>query len=172
MRSPIIPKLCELIPTMLKPTKVGGMRAVTWEIGKARSPITIERVQINPNYALAYDNRGNPRRALGDNKGALADYNEAVRISPNFALTYDNRGNVIRELGNNKGAVADYNEALRIEPNDAFAYDNRGDARRALGDRQGAIADFQKAANLFQQQGNKNDYQNTLNKIANLKPQI
>ena len=95
-----------------------------------------------------------------------------MRISPNFALAYRNRGNVIRELGDNKAAIADYNEALRIEPNDSFAYDNRGDGSRALGDRQGAIADFQKAANLFQQQGNKNDYQNTLNKIANLKPQI
>lgn len=103
-----------------------------------RSPITIERVRINPNDAITYNNRGVARRKLGDNKGAIVDYNETLQINPNYAL----------------------------------AYDNRGDARRALGDRQGAIADFQKAANLFQQQGNKNDYQNTLNKIANLKPQI
>ena len=61
---------------------------------------------------------------------------------------------------------------MQINPNDAITYNNRGVARRSLGYRQGAIADFQKAANLFQQQGNKNAYQHTLNKIANLKPQI
>ena len=93
------------------PTTTGGLLLENWETIKVRSPITIERVQINPNYALAYDNRGNARRALGDNKGALADYNEAVRISPNFALAYRNRGNVRRELGDNKGAIADYDRA-------------------------------------------------------------
>ena len=77
MRSPIIPKLCELIPTMPKPKKVGGMRAVTWESGKARSVITIERVQINPNYTSAYCNRGYARSEIGDYKGAIADYDRA-----------------------------------------------------------------------------------------------
>lgn len=95
-----------------------------------------------------------------------------MRINSNDAITYNNRGVARRKLGDNKGAIVDYNETLRINSNYALAYDNRGDARRALGDRQGAIADFQKAANLFHQQGNKNDYQNTLKKIANLKPQI
>ena len=60
------------------------------------------------------------RSKLGDNRGAMADYNEAVRINPNYALAYDNRGNARRALGDNKGALADYNEAVRISPNFAL----------------------------------------------------
>jgi tetratricopeptide (TPR) repeat protein len=58
---------------------------------------------------------------LGDNKGAIVDYNETLRINPNYVLAYDNRGNSRRALGDNKGALADYNEAVRISPNFALA---------------------------------------------------
>ncbi|WP_235657391.1 tetratricopeptide repeat protein, partial [Fischerella thermalis] len=32
-------------------------------------------IKINPNLALAYNNRGIARSELGDPKGAIADYN-------------------------------------------------------------------------------------------------
>ncbi len=40
-------------------------------------------IQLNPNDARAYNDRGMARSKLGDNRGAIADYNEAVRINPN-----------------------------------------------------------------------------------------
>jgi tetratricopeptide (TPR) repeat protein len=36
-----------------------------------------QAIVLNPNYVEAYNRRGIARRALGDNKGALADFNEA-----------------------------------------------------------------------------------------------
>ncbi|MEG4318693.1 MULTISPECIES: tetratricopeptide repeat protein [unclassified Microcoleus] len=124
-----------------------------------------QALRINPNFAEAYYNRGNARRGLGDNQGAIADYNEALRINPNFAEAYNNRGIARYKLGDKQGAVADYNEALRINPNDAEAYNNRGAVRSKLGDKQGAIQDFQKAANLLQQQGDRESYQKVLDNL-------
>ena len=46
-----------------------------------------------------------------------------------------------------------------------MAYHNRGLERISLGDKQGGLADLQKAAELYQQQGRKEDYQETLELI-------
>jgi len=127
-----------------------------------------QAIALNPNLAGAYNNRGLARFYLGDKHGAVADFNEALRINPNLAEAYYNRGVVRSGLGDKQGAVADYNEALRINPNLALAYYNRGNARRELGDKQGAIQDLQKAADLFQQQGDKDNYERAINTLRKL----
>ena len=128
-----------------------------------------QALQINPNLANAYYNRGTARYELGDNQGAIADYNEALRINPNFAEAYNNRGRPRNDLGDYQSAIADYNEALRINPNLAYAYGNRGIARDNLGEKQGAIQDYQKAADLFQRQGDRDNYQKVLNLLRRLR---
>ncbi|MEG4225289.1 tetratricopeptide repeat-containing serine protease family protein [Microcoleus sp. N9_B2] len=128
-----------------------------------------QALQINPNLAYAYYNRGTARYELGDNQGAIADYNEALRINPNYAEAYNNRGRPRNDLGDYQSAIADYNEALRINPNLAYAYGNRGIARDNLGEKQGAIQDYQKAADLFQRQGDRDNYQKVLNLLRRLR---
>ncbi|MCP6759034.1 MAG: tetratricopeptide repeat-containing serine protease family protein [Fischerella sp. CENA71] len=125
-------------------------------------------LKINPNDAFAYFQRGDARSRLGDNKGAIADFNSAIKINPNDANAYGRRGIARAELGDKQGAIADFNSALKINPNDARAYFGRGIARAQLGDKPGAIADWQKAAELFQQQGNTQLYQQALKLIRNL----
>jgi tetratricopeptide (TPR) repeat protein len=127
-----------------------------------------QAILLNPNYAPAYVGRGNARDDLGDNQGALADYNEALRINPNDADAYYNRGVTRSRLENRQGALADYNEALRINPNLAEAYYNRGLLRSQLGDKQAAIEDLQKAADLYQQQGNQENYQDAIDNLKKL----
>ena len=56
-------------------------------------------------------NRGMARIKLGDNRGAIADYNEAVRINPNYDKAYYNRGNAHSDLGDWQGAIGDYDRA-------------------------------------------------------------
>ncbi|MBS9396055.1 MAG: serine protease [Dolichospermum sp. LBC05a] len=73
-----------------------------------------EAIRLNPNYALAYKNRGANRYALGDNEGAIADLNQALSINPNYALAYNNRGAVFHELGDKQGAISDFQEAAKL----------------------------------------------------------
>ena len=127
-----------------------------------------QALRINPNLAEGYGTRGNARFKLGDNQGALADFNEVLRINPNSVGAYNNRGNARSNLGDKQGAIADFNEALRINPKYATAFFNRGNARSNLGDKLGAIQDYQKAADLFQQQGDRDNYKKAIDNLRKL----
>ncbi|TRU19375.1 MAG: tetratricopeptide repeat protein [Microcystis aeruginosa Ma_MB_S_20031200_S102] len=39
-----------------------------------------QAINIKPDYALAYYNRGNAKYDLGDKQGAIADYNQAAQL--------------------------------------------------------------------------------------------
>jgi tetratricopeptide (TPR) repeat protein/S1-C subfamily serine protease len=98
--------------------------------------------------AWIYSNRGNAKSDLGDNKGALADYDTAIRINPQYAKSYSNRGGLKAELGDNKGAITDFDTAIRLDPQFAEPYSNRGLAKSELGDKKGAIADYDNAIRI------------------------
>ena len=127
-----------------------------------------QALKINPNFANAYIGRGNARDDLGDKQGAIADFNQALKINPNSVDAYGSRAAVRLKLGDKQGAIADCNQALKIDPNNAGVYALRGGARYGLGDKQGTIQDFQKAADLFQQQGDRESYQKVLNSLRKL----
>jgi tetratricopeptide (TPR) repeat protein len=128
-----------------------------------------QAIKINPNYADAYNNRGGASFMSGDKQNAIADFNQAIKINANYALAYYNRGFVRMQSGDIKGAIADFNQAIKINPNYADAYTNRGLARMQLGDNQNAIADLQKAADLFQQEGKTQDYQDVIAILTKIK---
>lgn len=107
-----------------------------------------EAIRLNPNYAVAYNNRGLARSKMGDKQGAFDDYNRAIYLNPNSAETYYNRGSVRADLGDKQGAFKDYSQALSLEPNLVAAYNNRGNVRYELGDLRGAIEDYDRAISL------------------------
>jgi tetratricopeptide (TPR) repeat protein len=39
-----------------------------------------QAIQLNPQYGLAYRNRGNVKRTKGDFDGAIADFNRAIKL--------------------------------------------------------------------------------------------
>jgi len=141
--------------------------AARYELGDQQGAIDDynQALRINPNNADAYYNRAAARRELGDKEGTISDFNRALQINPNFADAYLNRGMFRFGLKDYQGAIADYSQALRINPNYANAYFLRGNARADLEAYQAAIQDYQKAADLFQQQGDKGQYQYTLKMI-------
>ncbi|MBW4497639.1 MAG: serine protease [Oscillatoria princeps RMCB-10] len=104
-------------------------------------------IQLKP-HPFAYKSRGFLRSALGDEKGAIADYTKAIELKPDLAETYINRGVSRSALGDKQGAITDYNKAIELKPDDFVAYSNRGAALSALGYKQEAIADFSKAIKL------------------------
>jgi len=99
------------------------------------SPITIERVQINPNESQCLLKPGR------------------------YPLSFRRHAKCCNRLQRSES------ESILTK---AGAYLSRGLARAEGGDKPGAMQDFQKAADLFQQQGDKYNYERALNNLREL----
>ena len=64
-------------------------------------------IEINPNNAAAYNNRGFSKAKLNDYNGATADFTKAIEINPNHAKAYFNRCVAKIKLGDKNGACQD-----------------------------------------------------------------
>jgi tetratricopeptide (TPR) repeat protein len=115
-------------------------------------------IKLQPNYASAYNSRGNAYADLGQYWQAIKDYNQAIRLKPDNAYAYINRGDAYYGLGQYKRAIDDCNQAIRMKPDNSVAYSNRGKAYAKLGQYQRAIEDFNEALRLHQD--NMNAYNN------------
>ncbi|MFM9265254.1 tetratricopeptide repeat protein [Tychonema sp. BBK16] len=121
--------------------------------------------------AEALFNSGFAKSEAGDIPGAIADYTAAIRLNPNYAKAYNKRGIIHgRNLKDYPAAKADFDRAIAINPNYGDAYYNRARVREFLEDKPGAIADYQKAAELYQKDGNTNDYQDAIKHLQILLP--
>lgn len=107
-----------------------------------------EAIHLNPQYAIAYNNRGLARYNIGDLNGAIADYNEAIRLDPKLAETYNRWGLARYNQKDWEGAIADYTEAIRLNPQYAIAFNRRGVAYYTKGDLDRAISDYTEAIRL------------------------
>ena len=113
-------------------------------------------IEIIPQYASAFGNRGSAKLALKDYQGSIADFNNVLEIDAKDALAYFSRGFAKSHLRNYRGAVADFNKAIEIIPQFAPAYSARGYIRGAkFGNDIGACQDYKKAA-LFGYQPRSN----------------
>jgi len=99
----------------------------------------------NPNYAIAYCNRGVAYHKKGLNDMAISDYSMAIELEPQDASAYNNRGNIYCAVGQYDAAIADYNVATKLKPQNANAYNNRGNAYCAIGRYDAGIADYDMA---------------------------
>ncbi len=107
-----------------------------------------EAIRLNPQDAMAYNNRGWAYNELGQHERALRDFDEAIRLSPDDANAYFNRAYAHAELGQHTQAIEDLNEAIILDPEFAVAYHNRGVAYENLGMLTGAERNFRKAKEL------------------------
>lgn len=99
-------------------------------------------IRLNPDYALAYNNRGLVYRKLGKYKKALKDYTKAIEIDPYYAEAYAKRGAVYQFTGQVEKALKEFNKAIEIMPYFAGMYYNRGVAYEQLSKYKQAIKDF------------------------------
>ncbi len=72
-------------------------------------------IEIDPENAMAYNNRGNVKQYLRDLQGAIQDYDKAIEIDPNYATAYNNRGIAKQAQGDLQGAIQDYPK-LDLDP--------------------------------------------------------
>ena len=75
-----------------------------------------EAIQLNPNDAIAFYDRGLSYFYKGDFDRAIADYDEAIQLNPAYVAAFNNRGLAYNNKGDFDRAMADYNEAIQLNP--------------------------------------------------------
>lgn len=107
-----------------------------------------EAIRLDPQFAVAYNNRGNAYAGLGQYEKAIADLDEAIRLRPKVALAYNNRGNAYNNLRKFKRAIQDLDEAIRLDPQLTEAYAGRALAYIFLSKHVDAQQDIERAVEL------------------------
>jgi tetratricopeptide (TPR) repeat protein len=107
-----------------------------------------EAIELNENYAEAYDNRGEAYLVKGDFSQALRDLRKAVEIKPGLANAYNGLGNIYHLERDLDQAIFYYSKAIEISWEFAVAWTNRGDARMSKGEVSEAMWDFNVACQL------------------------
>ena len=105
-------------------------------------------ININPQFAPAYNDRGVARYKLGYKQSALEDLTTAIELNPYRGKYYSNRGFMLTRLKHYTTAIADYTSALLLNPNVAQSYFNRGAIRLQMENSLAALADFESAIRL------------------------
>ena len=78
--------------------------------------LSIKTGQYHPAYAVAYNNRGNVYRNLGQYQQAIADYDKAIELNPNDAVAHNNRGHAYADQGQYQQTIADFDKAIELDP--------------------------------------------------------
>jgi protein O-GlcNAc transferase len=102
-------------------------------------------IALKPDYAEAYNNRGNVLRELKQFEEALANYEQAIKLMPPYAAAFNNRGVALLELDRFDEALASCNQAIALKPDDAEGYYNRGNVLKGLKQFDEALGSFQQA---------------------------
>lgn len=102
-------------------------------------------IELQPNVAAAYNNRGSALKELGRFDAALADFERAVALDARYAQAHFNRGVVLHELQQPAAALASYAQAIAVKPDFAGAYYNRGIVLRELRQFEAALASYDRA---------------------------
>lgn len=110
-------------------------------------------VELNPNDAEAYTNRGIAKIKLKNFEGVIQDFNKAIELNPKNAEAYYYRGyakTILKILLGSEDIthIQDFNKALELKPCYADAFVGRGSAKEIAGDYKGAIQDYNKAIEL------------------------
>jgi tetratricopeptide (TPR) repeat protein len=125
---------------------VAHMRSGRIDAGLADFGETIRLITASD--ARARYVRGVAHMALGNNKEAIAELDDAISLDPTNADAYNQRGYLRFEEGNLEQAYADFNKAIDLDPTHAVAFFNRANVRFELGGYQWAITDYDQAIAL------------------------
>jgi tetratricopeptide (TPR) repeat protein len=106
-------------PTSTTAVDWNNKAAALWLSGKCTEPQKAieylnEAIRLQPDFAIAYGNRGNAYYSLGQYQLAISDYNEAIRLKPDDAVLYNNRGSTYIDSGNNLEGCSSLSKACEL----------------------------------------------------------
>jgi tetratricopeptide (TPR) repeat protein len=126
---------------------LGVIAARTGKPGRAVELIG-KAIEIHPNNAAAYNNRGNALVDLKQPQAALESYDRSIALKPDFADAFSNRGRALLALNQPQAAVESCGRAIALKPDFAVAYFNRGNAFLELKQPQAALESYDRAIAL------------------------
>jgi tetratricopeptide (TPR) repeat protein/uncharacterized caspase-like protein len=109
-------------------------------------------IELDPQHADAYRERGLMHGKLGDYREARRDFMHATSLNPQDAQAYRECGTVCTVLGDYAHAIQQLNRAIALEPLDHKTYTMRGIAYRNLSQYPQAMSDFNQALELNPQE--------------------
>ena len=115
-------------------------------------------IELNPEVANIYYNRGKVYHAKREMDNAIQDYSKVIELNPEAYDVYVNRGNAYSYRGVFDLAMQDYSKAIELNPNNANTYYNRGLAYRKHGFFEKALQDFNKAIELDPEDAEAHQY--------------
>lgn len=105
-------------------------------------------IQINKNYAEAYNNRAYAKLFVRDFAGAITDADSAKNWMPKNAIVYNNLGQAYRALKDFTKAEENFNKAIELDANFGQAFYERGLLYQIENEKPKACSDFAKAIQL------------------------
>jgi len=125
----------------------GNIRAVQGDYTGAIADYGIA-LNIDPQYADAYLNRGKAYFNLGDPEAAITDFGRALQFSPTSEIAFFSRGVTYASLANPTSALSDLTNAISLNANYTAAYLQRGDVYLVLNNFAAAVVDYRSALRL------------------------
>ena len=119
-------------------------------------------IEINANYAQAYNNLGIAFHKLNKIDTAIKNYKKALSLKKDFAEALNNLGNAYIDFDKPKDSLQYFNKALESNPSYAEAYNGMGAANEELGNKNDALKNYQKATEI------KPDYAEAYNSLGTL----
>ncbi|WP_293127611.1 tetratricopeptide repeat protein [Microcoleus sp. bin38.metabat.b11b12b14.051] len=114
-------------------------------------------LQIQPDLADTWNNRGVVFTRMQRYPEALASYEQATTLRPNYPDAWNNRGVVLLELQKYPEAIGCYEQAIQAKPDYADAWNNRGVAFSKMQEYEQAVISYNQALQV------KNDYTDAWN---------
>jgi tetratricopeptide (TPR) repeat protein len=107
-----------------------------------------EAIALYPEFAAAYEARGNLHYSNRDWDQALENYNQALDVDPALASAYLNRSRIYLQRGETAQALADYNRLVELAPDEVESYLYRARFYLDAEENQQALPDLEKALEL------------------------
>ena len=83
-------------------------------------------IALDPNYAVAYNERGNAYYERREYELALKDYNKAIAIKKDYADAYNNRAKLYFNNKDYDKSLRDLAKVIELDPDHYYPYYNRG----------------------------------------------
>ena len=105
-------------------------------------------IEIKPDFALAWNNKGVTLDDLNRLDEALKAYEKTIEIKPDDVKAWDNKGVTLGKLDRHDEALKSFEKTIEIKPDDAEAWDHKGVALAKLNKLDEALKAHEKAIEI------------------------